>query len=323
MPAEGGGRAPHRPIAMTSPSPAARRALRLRLRAHRGPGPMLASGAATRRVAAIAVAAAGVAGVACSAEPKEDAGYVWRLPPGFPEPVVPADNPMSPAKVELGRRLFHDPRLSRTGTLSCATCHEPRRAFSDGRPRSAGATGEEHRRNAPSLANVAYLPSLTWANPGLRSLERQVVTPLFGERPVEHGLAGQDDALAMLLQDDADYARLVPSRRRGRPHPCGPRRRAPVFLGAGPLRELPRRAAPRRRVARDRRRRPRPGGAARRRPLRGDGTPRGSRPLPRALSSQRGAHRALLSRRARRGPGGRAHGRRRAGAASGGRRAPV
>ena len=171
---------------------------------------MLASGAATRRVAAIAVAAAGVAGVACSAEPKEDAGYVWRLPPGFPEPVVPADNPMSPAKVELGRRLFHDPRLSRTGTLSCATCHEPRRAFSDGRPRSAGATGEEHRRNAPSLANVAYLPSLTWANPGLRSLERQVVTPLFGERPVEHGLAGQDDALAMLLQDDADYARLVP-----------------------------------------------------------------------------------------------------------------
>ena len=59
--------------------------------------------------------------------------YEWHLPRGFPTPAVPADNPMSNAKVALGRRLFFEPRLSITGQYSCASCHEPGKAYSDGR----------------------------------------------------------------------------------------------------------------------------------------------------------------------------------------------
>ena len=66
------------------------------------------------------------------------APYAWQLPRGFPEPAVPADNPMSAAKVALGARLFADPRLSVTGEYSCQSCHAPERAFTDGRARSVG-----------------------------------------------------------------------------------------------------------------------------------------------------------------------------------------
>src|SRR5271170_3239633 len=99
------------------------------------------------------------------------AAYEWRLPPGFPRPVVPADNPMSAAKVELGRRLFHDTRLSSTGLFACATCHRPELAFTDGRARAKGVTGESVQHGAMSLANVAYNPGFTWSDPRLHSLE--------------------------------------------------------------------------------------------------------------------------------------------------------
>src|SRR5262249_20774313 len=59
--------------------------------------------------------------------------FEWKLPNGFPAPPVPADNPMSTAKAELGRYLFYDTRLSGNGTQACATCHEQARAFTDGR----------------------------------------------------------------------------------------------------------------------------------------------------------------------------------------------
>jgi cytochrome c peroxidase len=64
---------------------------------------------------------------------------VWSVPTGFPAPPVPADNPLTDAKIELGRRLFYDPRLSSNGTQSCSTCHEQARAFTDGRARSLGS----------------------------------------------------------------------------------------------------------------------------------------------------------------------------------------
>ena len=65
----------------------------------------------------------------------DPADFAWQLPDGWPAPSVPADNPMSPAKVELGRRLFYDVRLSKNRTQACATCHEQKRAFTDGRGR--------------------------------------------------------------------------------------------------------------------------------------------------------------------------------------------
>jgi cytochrome c peroxidase len=90
---------------------------------------------------------------------------LFGLPVGFPEPPVPVDNPLTPAKVELGRHLFYDKRLSVNGTQSCATCHEQTHAFADRRGHGVGATGEIHPRGSMSLANVAYSRRLTWANP--------------------------------------------------------------------------------------------------------------------------------------------------------------
>ena len=114
--------------------------------------------------------------------------YQWNLPKGFPKPYVPADNPMSAAKVELGRYLFYDTRMSVNGKQSCASCHKQELAFTDGRAVGLGATGEPHSRSAMSLVNVAWSATLTWSNPEMRSLEKQALVPMFGDHPVELGL---------------------------------------------------------------------------------------------------------------------------------------
>ncbi len=136
--------------------------------------------------------------------PAAEAPYEWRLPPGFPAPMVPAGNPMSTAKVELGRHLFYDTRLSANGTQACASCHRQAMAFTDGRARAVGSTGQIHRRNTMSLTNVAYNSALTWADPGLRRLEGQVLIPMLGDRPVELGL--EETQLVARLASDPWYA---------------------------------------------------------------------------------------------------------------------
>jgi cytochrome c peroxidase len=115
---------------------------------------------------------------------------------------------MTAAKVELGRFLFHDPRLSGNGTQSCASCHHQDKAFTDGRTRSIGATGEDHPRSAQHLGNVVYNATLTWANPSLVTLERQMETPLFGDNPVEMGIndANKAEVLDRLRNDTAESA---------------------------------------------------------------------------------------------------------------------
>ena len=145
-----------------------------------------------------------VGALACG--PAEPEAYVWDLPPGFPTPLVPEDNPMSEAKVELGRHLFYDPALSSTETQSCASCHSQRLAFTDGRDRPVGATGEPGVRSSMSLANVAFASRLTWANPVLDDLADQALVPMFGENPVE--LHTDEAALVARLSEDPMYARL-------------------------------------------------------------------------------------------------------------------
>lgn len=127
------------------------------------------------------------------------------LPKGFPQPKVPADNPMSAAKVELGRRLFYDKRLSGNQTQSCATCHQQQHAFADDRAVGVGSTGQAHVRGAMSLANVAYATTLTWANPTLSRLEKQALVPMFGDDPVELGMGGREKELLERLRTDSIY----------------------------------------------------------------------------------------------------------------------
>ena len=112
---------------------------------------------------------------------------------------------MSEAKVALGRRLFFETRLSVTGRYSCASCHEPARSFTDGRPLGIGATGEPTRNNAMALVNVAYNTSYGWAKPQVTTLEAQMLQPLLNEHPVEIGVKGREIQVAALLTQDADY----------------------------------------------------------------------------------------------------------------------
>src|SRR5262245_16534224 len=137
--------------------------------------------------------------------PAAQSAYVWDLPRDFPAPRVPPDNPMTAAKVDLGRHLFYDTRLSANGTQSCASCHDQAKAFTDGKERAVGSTGEVHPRNSMSLVNVAYAGALTWGNPTIKQLEDQALVPMFGDHPMELGLKQPGTLLLARLEKDALY----------------------------------------------------------------------------------------------------------------------
>lgn len=132
----------------------------------------------------------------------------WALPAGIAPPPVPADNPMSAAKVALGRRLFHDADLSIDGTMSCATCHSQRHGFADDNRTRPGVDGSPGRRNVPGLVNIAWATPLTWADPRLTTLEAQMLVPVLGDHPVEMGMKGKEAEIARRLSADACYGKM-------------------------------------------------------------------------------------------------------------------
>ncbi|MEM8674361.1 MAG: MbnH family di-heme enzyme [Cyanobacteria bacterium P01_G01_bin.67] len=134
--------------------------------------------------------------------------YNWNLPEWTPKPVVPEDNPITAEKVELGRHLFYEPRLSITGEYSCASCHKQSLAFTDGKKVAIGSTNELHSRNSMGLANVGYSTVLTWANPLMTSLENQALIPIFGEHPIEMGMVGKEQQLLQWMRNDPNYRQL-------------------------------------------------------------------------------------------------------------------
>ncbi|WP_157092279.1 methanobactin export MATE transporter MbnM [Thioalkalivibrio nitratireducens] len=135
--------------------------------------------------------------------------FEYDVPERIPLPVEPEGNPMTEEKFQLGRHLFFDTRLSANGTIACASCHHQDKAFADGRALPVGATGEVHPRNSQGLVNAAYFPSLTWANPVLLTIEQQIMIPLFGEEPVEHGINDSNrDQILYELETDPVYQRL-------------------------------------------------------------------------------------------------------------------
>ncbi len=148
---------------------------------------------------------------------------------------------MSAAKVALGRRLFFETRLSVTGRYSCASCHRPELAYTDGRAHAVGATGESVRRGAMSLTNVAYNPAFTWGNAQVRTLEQQMRQPLFNRHPVEMGLRGDgSEAVADLARDSrylADFRASFPGATRALQHVARDQgdRRVRAHLDLGPL----------------------------------------------------------------------------------------
>ncbi len=137
--------------------------------------------------------------------------YAWQVPQGFPIPAVPADNPMTWEKVELGRQLFFDPRLSGDGSVSCATCHQPELAFTDGRGQARGIQNHIHPRSAMSLTNVAYNATLGWDDPSLTRLEDQILIPLYNTQPPEMGVTGREEEILNRLKNDRRLRELFHS----------------------------------------------------------------------------------------------------------------
>ena len=167
----------------------------------------------------------GLAGLLLSLSSMAAEVWNWQLPSHVPAPRVPQDNPMSAAKVELGRHLFYDPRLSGNGTQSCATCHVQTQAFSDGKALSTGSTGGTTHRNAPGLANVAWHATYNWANPAIVTLERQMEVPLFGDDPVEMGITdGNRAQVLQRLRDEPRYPPLFAA--------AFPEQREPLSMGS-------------------------------------------------------------------------------------------
>src|SRR5262245_17290761 len=101
---------------------------------------------------------------ACSSEAAQAGTDPLKAPLGLEQVplVTEADNPLTAAKVELGKQLFFDPRLSGTGKMSCSSCHFPEKAFTDGQALSVKDDGTSNTRNSPTMHNVGYLKPLYW-----------------------------------------------------------------------------------------------------------------------------------------------------------------
>ncbi len=98
---------------------------------------------------------------------------------------VPDENPMTEAKVELGRKLFYDPRLSGNGALSCASCHNPALGFADGLPKGIGFNGAVLGRGSPTVLNAAYQETFFWDGRA-PSLEEQAKGPIQSEKEMNN-----------------------------------------------------------------------------------------------------------------------------------------
>jgi len=124
-----------------------------------------------------------------------------RLPLGLPQVNIPHDNPQSREKIALGKKLFEDKRFSADGTVSCATCHDPNKAFADGLPVAEGIRKQKGTRNSPTVINSVYYTAQFWD--GRRAtLEEQAKDPFLN--PVEHGLKDHQFIIE-IIRSDPDY----------------------------------------------------------------------------------------------------------------------
>jgi cytochrome c peroxidase len=153
---------------------------------------------ATRTLLALALAVACVLAIpVLRAEPQDDLL-------GLPPVVYPEDNPQTPEKVALGKRLFEETRFSKTGDVSCATCHAAEKGFTDSPlVTSKGIEDLTGTRNAPTVINAVYFTSMFWDGRS-PSLEDQALHPFIN--PVEMGLVDHEPILEV-VRHDPEYVR--------------------------------------------------------------------------------------------------------------------
>ncbi len=140
-----------------------------------------------------------------------DSGELLQIPAGFPPMTFPADNALTEARWQLGKKLFYDPALSVTGTHSCASCHKTEHAMADNLSTSPGVLDRPGTRNAPSLANVGYQPYYLREG-SLPTLEMQVLVPIQEANEFNHNIVDISDQLradsAYVQMSRAAYGRL-------------------------------------------------------------------------------------------------------------------
>lgn len=127
---------------------------------------------------------AGEAAPVAGSQVPQGTPYEVKVPLGLPPLPIPEDNPMTVEKIELGKMLYFDKRVSADGTISCATCHDPKMAWAEHIPTSKGIHGQIGSRNAPTVINAAYATSQFWDGRA-KTLEEQAVGPV--ENPIEMG----------------------------------------------------------------------------------------------------------------------------------------
>lgn len=138
------------------------------------------------------------------------------VPESFPTMPVPEDNALTHERVQLGKRLFFDPALSRTGDIACASCHKQENAFADPRRVSEGVEGRVGDRNAPPLFNLAWNTSFFWHG-GVPTLEQQVIGPIVN--PLEMDMKIED--VIARISEDPSYVRQFEEAYDRAPDPSG------------------------------------------------------------------------------------------------------
>ena len=143
----------------------------------------------------VALAIAGMTAGLTAAQNVGPGGGMGRMGGGMGMSTVqaPADNPITPEKVELGKQLYFDPRLSKDGSVSCNSCHDLAAAGADTKPVSTGVGGAQGTRNSPTVWNAAFHSAQFWEGRA-PSLEEQAKGPLVN--PVEMAMPSFDAVVA-------------------------------------------------------------------------------------------------------------------------------
>jgi cytochrome c peroxidase len=133
----------------------------------------------------------------------EPVAYQLAIPSWFSEMEIPAENQLTVARIDLGRKLFYEPLLSVDTSVSCGTCHKLEIAFTDGIPLSLGVDNAVGLRNAPTLANIGFAPYF-FHDGGVETLELQSQQPIFSVVEMKFSIAG----FLQRIVDDAEYKRM-------------------------------------------------------------------------------------------------------------------
>lgn len=141
--------------------------------------------------------------------PVDPVRELLRLPDHLETPYIPEFNPLTAEKIELGRHLFYDRRLSGNLEQSCSDCHFQELGFADPETTPSGSTGTVLERNSQALGMVAYRTTFTWASNVLLELEDQLQVPLRNDNPVELGINDGNEAEVLArFDDDPMYAAM-------------------------------------------------------------------------------------------------------------------